>query len=115
MTLQKFEPPEHRSDLFRLPSGDWINIFTVEAARMSMKANRTTGEVGGIAYINSGGSWYSVPFEHADDAHAFVDALVEHRNELHRPRRETAALSRQDAAMLLADLEPIHDDKVDEQ
>ncbi len=102
--LLTFDPPAHQSDLFRLPSGDWINTFAVEAARVSEKANRVTGEVGGIAYINAGGSWYSIAFDHAADAHTFLDALIEYRNKLHRPTINKNALSRQAAADLVATL-----------
>lgn len=34
--VKTFEAPAHRSDLLRLPTGDWINIYAVEAARNLM-------------------------------------------------------------------------------
>lgn len=100
---ERFKEPEHRTDLYRLPSGDWINVGAVQAARISMKASRS-GEVGGIAYINADSSWYTIAFGNAEDAKAFVDALIEYRNQLHRPRVASVELTREVARELIGDM-----------
>jgi hypothetical protein len=99
--VRGFFAPENKADLYKLPSGDWIHVASVRAARVSEKATRA-GEIGGTAYVNADGSWYSVVFDNASDAHEFVDALVTYRNEVNR--RPDRALSRSDAADLVADL-----------
>ena len=103
-----FTPPEHTTDLFKLPSGDWIDISGVTAGRIAEKANRQTGEIGASVFINADGSWYTVHFVARDDGAAFLDALIEHRNALRRPARRMRGLGREAALGLLDDLRSRH-------
>lgn len=104
MSEAPFTPPEHPTDLFKLPSGDWIDICAVTAGRISEKANRQTGEVGANVFINADGSWYTIHFENRDDGAAFLDALIEHRNALRRPALRGRPLGRNEALGLIDDL-----------
>lgn len=104
MTEPPFVAPQHASDLLKLPSGDWISVMDVTAGRLSEKANRQTGEVGASVYIHADGSWYTVHFEQKDDGAAFLDALIEYRNALHRPSAHMRRLDRAAVEEMLADL-----------
>lgn len=97
-----FTPPERPTDMLKLPSGDWIRIEDIDAGRVKEGADRKTGLVGGTTYVCAGGSWFAIPFESADDAHAFLDALMIHRNDLVAERHTRAALTRLDARELIS-------------
>lgn len=104
MTETPFIAPAHSSDLLKLPSGDWISVMAVSAGRISEKANRQTGEVGASVHIHADGSWYTVHFDQKDDGAAFLDALIEYRNALHRPTGHARRVDRSAAEGLLEDL-----------
>lgn len=95
-----FKGPAYRTDLVKLPSGDWIDAYDVKAVRLSEKPNKSTGEMGAHVYISCDGSWFTVSFKDIDVAVAFMDGLAEFRNSLHQ--KFTNTLSREQGEALVA-------------
>lgn len=103
-----FQRPARETDIIRLPSGDWIDPSEIEAMRVSSKPNRATGEVAAFVYISAGRSWFTVPFERQEDAHAYMDALAEWRNILVGERRPQRLVGREQAASMISEIAGKH-------
>lgn len=97
-----FTPPARSSDLYRMPSGDWVKIRDIDGARVSMKPNRQTGEVGAQIHVNVAGSWHTVQFESSDDATRWLELLIAYRNDLIAPSGR--AMNRAEAHGLISQL-----------
>ncbi|WP_035713499.1 hypothetical protein [Azorhizobium doebereinerae] len=113
MTEPAFAAPEHASDLYRLPSGDWIQIQNIDGARISNKPNRQTGEMGAQVHLNVAGSWHTVMFDEIADAEVWLAAIVQYRNDLLRPRSSKSA-TRAEALQMVAGLHSRHRPTQDE-
>lgn len=101
--MTAFSPPQHETDLLRLPSGDWIEVSQITTIRLSDKAVRSSGEIGTVCHISANGSWHSIVFPTKPIGQAFADALAEYRNALIR-RPMPTAISQEDALALIRDI-----------
>jgi hypothetical protein len=64
-------------DFIRLPSGDYIKPAFIEAIRVSRdKADRATGAISAKVHVQHRDSWFSISFDHFDDAEGFAAALA---------------------------------------